>query len=138
MHTVIIDPAGNESYYFLMVGGTPCRHCRAGIQNGSRDPGRPRAFLNELFRLLNAKIGKKTNNFLLCCQLRLRTATEWVSYVSYAMVTLASAVPYLFARLLSRRLTWSIIRDKKGWTQRVGLANILLSKGRVVNMLLDV
>ena len=25
-----------------------------------------------------------------------------------------------------------------GWTERVGLANILLSKGRVVNMLLDV
>ena len=26
-------------------------HCRAGIQNGSREPGRPRAFLNGQFRL---------------------------------------------------------------------------------------
>ena len=28
-------------------------------------------------------------------------------------------------------------RDKKGWTQRVGLANILLAEGLVVNILLD-
>ena len=27
--------------------------------------------------------------------------------------------------------------DKKGWTQRVGLANILLAKGLVANILLD-
>ena len=74
----------------LMVGGTPCRHCRAGIQNGSRDTVRPRAFLNGQFRLLKAKIGKKTNNFPLCCQLRLRTATEWLSRVSCAVLTLGS------------------------------------------------
>ena len=74
-----------------MVGGTPCGHCRAGIQNGSRDTGCSRAFLNGQFRLLKAKIGKKTNNFPLCCQLRLRTATEWLSRVSCAVLTLGSA-----------------------------------------------
>ena len=65
--------------------------CRAGIQNGSRDTGLSRAFLNGQFRLLKAKIGKKTNNFPLCCQLRLRTATEWLSRVSCAVLTLGSA-----------------------------------------------
>ena len=55
--------------------------CRAGIQNGSQEPGRPRAFLNGQFRLRKAKNCNKTNNFPLCCQLRLRTATEWVSCV---------------------------------------------------------
>ena len=29
------------------------------------------------------------------------------------------------------------LRDKKGWTQRVGLANILLAKGLVASILLD-
>ena len=75
----------------LVVGGTPCGHCRAGIQNGSRDTGLSRAFLNGQFRLVKAKIGKKTNNFPLCCQLRLRTATEWLSRVSCAVLTLGSA-----------------------------------------------
>ena len=46
------------SSFRLMVGGTPCRHCRAGIQNGSRDTGRPRAFLNGQFRLLKEKLAK--------------------------------------------------------------------------------
>ena len=36
--------------FLLMVGGTPCRHW-AGIQNGSRDTGLSRAFLNGQFRL---------------------------------------------------------------------------------------
>ena len=65
--------------------------CRAVIQNGSRETGFPRAFLNGQFRLRKAKIGKKTNNFPLCCQLRLRTATEWVSCVLCVMVTLGFA-----------------------------------------------
>ena len=68
--------------------------CRAGIQNESRESGRPRAFLNGQFRLRKAKNCKKTNNFPLCCQLRLRTATEWLSYVSCVILTMGFAVPY--------------------------------------------
>ena len=56
----------------------------------SHEPGHRRVFLNGQFRLKRTKLGK-TNNFPLCCQLRLRTATEWVSYVSCAMLTLGSA-----------------------------------------------
>ena len=37
--------------------------CRAGIQNESREPGRPRAFLNGQFRLRKATIGKKLTTF---------------------------------------------------------------------------
>ena len=79
---------------FFNVAHPHINICRAVIQNGSRETGFPRAFLNGQFRLRKAKIGKKTNNFPLCCQLRLRTATEWVSHVLCAMVTLGSAVPY--------------------------------------------
>ena len=58
--SVITLEAFLGSLWPLMVGGTPCRHCQAGTQNGSQDTGRPRAFLNGQFRLLKAKIGKKT------------------------------------------------------------------------------
>ena len=37
--------------------------CQAGIQNGSRELGRSRAFLNGQFRLREAKIGKKLTTF---------------------------------------------------------------------------
>ena len=82
------------SIKFIMCDSVAHPHiiiCRAVIQNGSRETGFPRAFLNGQFRLRKAKIGKKTNNFPLCCQLRLRTATEWLSHVSCAVLTLGSA-----------------------------------------------
>ena len=67
-----------ERCYYGKVAHPHIFICRAGIQNGSREPGRSWAFLNGQFRLRKAKNCKKSNNFPLCCQLRLRTATELV------------------------------------------------------------